>query len=413
MTAETKGALHGVRVLDMSRVLAAPWAGQVLADLGADVIKVERPGSGDDARTYGAPLQDGAGNPTQESAFHLSANRNKRSLSVELSKAEGQDIIRAIVPQMDVLIENFLPGTMQRFGLDYASLRRINPRLVYCSLTGYGQDGPYAARPGYDAVFQAQSGMMSITGLPDGVPGGGPMKTGPSLVDVSTGMVAAIGILAALSHRDRISGEGQHVDAALLDTAFAMQSHAVQQYLVTGRQQERLGTVGNGGHPSRVFEAADGPIYISAGMQQHYVKLCEVLNIPELSSDPRFATSQLRFDHREEWNLVAEPLIRSRPKRELLDALVAARVPAAIVNSYEEAFADPHVRHRGLEVTMPHPTAKGGTATMVASPLRLSDTPVAYRRHPPLLGEHNAELLSEFLGWSEERVTQAKARGAI
>ncbi len=414
MTVKRTGALAGLRVLDMSRVLAAPWAGQFLADLGADVIKVERPGTGDDGRGYGSAPMGKDGQPIPgAAAFHLVANRNKRSLTVDLTTPQGQQVIRELIPHMDVLLENFLPGVMARFGLDYDAVHKLNPRLVYCSLTGYGHGGLYSDRPGYDAVFQAQSGMMAVTGLPDGVPGGGPMKTGPSYVDVTTGWTATVGILAALSYRDRISGEGQHVDAALMDTAVYLQSHVVQEYLVTGAQPQRNGTATLASHPARVFRAADGYIFISAAVQQQYVKFCKLLAIPQLSEDPRFATSQLRHEHRELWNSIVEPVIATRRRRELLDELVGAKVPCALVNSYDEVFADPHVQGRGLKVRMDHELAASGAIDMIASPVRLSASPVAYELRPPLLGEHTDEVLEELLGWDAARIAAARDSGAI
>jgi crotonobetainyl-CoA:carnitine CoA-transferase CaiB-like acyl-CoA transferase len=414
MAGDAVGALAGIRVLDLSRVLAAPWATQMLADLGADVIKVERPGVGDDARIYGpAWLPDENGKPSRESSFFVGANRNKRSIAVDFSKPEGREIIVEIAKRSDVLMENFIAGAMARVGLDYETLRAINPRLVYCSLTGYGQSGPYSSRPGYDAVFQAQSGLMSVTGIADGEPGGGPMRIGPSLVDITTGYNAAIGILAALLHRDRISGEGQHIDIALLDTAVAMQSHMVQGYLVDGVVPERKGTVGNGGHPSKVFSCRDGTIYISAGNQKQHQALCDVLGISEIAREPRFATSPLRFDNRHEWDAIAEPKMMERDKFELQAALVAAKVPCSVINDYDVLFDDPHVRHRGIEIEMDHPITPTTKVRMVANPIKLSESPVRYDRPPPMIGQHTEEVLAELGGFDAARLAALREQGVI
>ncbi len=405
------GALAGLRVLDLGRVLAAPWTGQILADLGADVIKVERPGHGDEARTYGLAMKSVDGRPTPAS-MHLVANRNKRSITIDFAKQEGRELVRDLAAKSDVLIENFLPGVLRKFDLDYEALSAGNPRLIFCSLTGYGQTGPYSKRPGYDAVFQAHGGLMSVTGLPDDVPGGGPMKTGPSLVDVSTGFVAAIGILAALASR-ATTGNGQHVDASLLDTVVALQSSLIQGFLVSREQPQRKGTDGNGGHPARVFSCVDGDIYISAGHQQHYESLCHVLKLEYLIGDPRFADNRLRFSNRAHWNGVAVPVIAAWKKNDLLAALVAAKVPASLVNDYAEVFADPQVIHRGIEVKLPNPLDPTHQISMAASPIRLSKTPVQYNRPPPNLGEHTDEVLRDVLGKSDEEISVLRERNVI
>lgn len=404
------GALAGIRVLDFGRILAAPIAGQLLADLGAEVIKIERPGRGDDARGFGATT-DESGRPML-SAMHLCANRNKKSLTLDLSQARGRELARRLASDADVVIENFLPGAMARFGLDYATLALQNPRLVYCSVTGFGQDGPYRDRPGYDGVFQALGGLMSITGLPAGDPGGVPMKTGPSMIDSSTGLVAATAILAALVHRAQ-SGRGQYVEATLLDTVLAMQSSVVQGYLLTGRQPPRRGTEGNGGHPARDFACRDGPIYISAGHDHHYAGLCQVLGRPELIDDPRFITGALRYRNRAEWNRLAEPLIRQWLRADLVAALVAARVPACELNEYADVFADPQVRHREVEQRIPDPMRTGETIGLVSSPLRLHGTPVRQDRPPPLLGEHSRDLLRDLLGLADDDIDALARDGVI
>ncbi len=381
--------------------------------MGADVIKIEQPGSGDEARIYGPGfVTDSDGHSTSESGFYISANRNKRSVSINLSKLEGSALAQRLIATSDVLIENFLPGTMARFGLGYEEMRSLNPRLVYCSLTGYGQSGPSSDRPGYDAVFQAHSGLMAVTGIPDGEPGAGPMRTGPSIIDITTGTNAAVAILAALLERERISGEGQYLDIALLDCAVALQSHSVQNYLLNEQQPPRMGTAGNGGHPARVFKARNTDIYISAGNQKIYERLCMAIGMPELVTDPRFLNNPLRFRNRKDWDALVEPVIALRGSRELLDALVEARVPAALVNGYEAVFDDPHVRFRGIRQTIAHPLADE-PVPFVASPIRLSRTPPEYLRHPPLLGEHNAEILSGLLGLGADEIERLRRESVI
>lgn len=397
----SRGALAGIRVLDFGRVLAAPLAAQILGDLGAEVIKVERPGIGDEARVYGPGfISDAAGGKTRESGFYVAANRNKRSILIDLSTPSGRDVARRLALTSDVLIENFLPGTMKRFGLDYASLRTDNPRLVYCSVTGYGQTGPYSDRPGYDAVFQAQSGFMAVTGIPDGEPGGGPMRSGPSIMDATAGTNAAVAIMAALLERERLSGKGQHIDIALLDSAVAIQSHAVQNYLLTGVQPERSATAGNGGHPARVFATRNGDIYISAGNQKMYERLCILLDRPDLIDDPRFIDNPARFRNRRLWDAIIEPVIAKRDRHELLDRAVAAGIPATLVNTYPDLFSDEHSLHRGLIYQANHPLAEEAV-TMISSPFRLERTPPTHRFHPPLQGEHTREVLASLLDMSD------------
>lgn len=409
-----QGALAGYRVLELGRVLAAPWCGQQLADLGAEVIKVERPGIGDMSRLYGPDmLRDAQGQKTRESSFYLCANRNKKSITVDIAVAEGQALIRDLLQSCDVLIENFVGDTMQRYGLDYATISAINPRIVYCSITGYGHDGPYADRPGFDAVFQAQSGMMSITGLPDDMPGGQPMKTGPSLIDVMTGTNAALAIVAALNHRDRVSGRGQYIDMALLDSALACQSHVIANYLITGVTPERKGTVGNGGGPAEVFSCMDGYIYISCGSDQAYYALCDILGAPELATDPKFRTIGARWENREDMRPQLIQRIAGWPRYALLEQCVAASIPVGLVNDYDEAFADPQVQHRGLKVEIDHPLAQGGKIHLVRSPLRLTDTPVSEYRHPPLLGQDTSTVFGELLGIDSDALQALQAKGVI
>lgn len=408
----TKGLLSGVRVLDLSRVLAGPWSTQLLGDLGADVVKIERPGRGDDSRHYGPaflPAPEGA--PRGDSAFYLSANRNKRSVTVDLGRPEGQEIVRQLALQSDILVENFRTGTLKKYGLDYETLSVLNPKLIYCSITGFGQYGPYARKPGYDGIFQAVGGLMSVTGLPDDVPGGGPMKVGPSIVDVITGYNATAGILAALHHRDTVSGKGQHIDVALLDTVIAAQSHYTAEYLVSRKSPVRKGTEGNGGMPSRVFDCADGVVYLAVGNNEQYIKLCEVLDRPDLASDPRFDTIVGRSDNRRALNPILEDIFRMWKRSELIAALDEAGVPAGAVNTMEDVFADPHVRQRGVEIRATR--ADGQDVALVANPLRFSETSVDGYEAPPLLGQHTNEVLSDLLGRSEEEIAMLRAARVI
>ena len=398
-------ALSGIKVIDLGRVLAAPFATQILADLGADVIKIERPGVGDEARVYGPHfVRHADGSPSAESGFYVACNRNKRSMTIDLSTKQGQLIVKALAAKADVLVENFLPGALGRFGLDYASLAAVNPALIYCSLTGYGQTGPYKDRPGYDAVFQAFSGLMAVTGHPDEVPGGGPMKIGPSLIDASAGHYAATAVMAALLERERLSGLGQHIDISLLDAAVAVQTHAVQNYLLSGEQPGRFGNAGNGGHPARTFDCVDGQIYISAGNGKFYKRLCRVIGREDLVHDERFLTNALRFENRKAWDAIVTPIISRWRAKPLLDALIAEGIPASLVNTYDDLFADEHVIFRELKQTLPYPQAESGQISMVASPLRLSRTPPRIERAPPQQGVHTAEILRDWLGMEGDEI---------
>ncbi|TLX70634.1 CoA transferase [Pseudomonas nicosulfuronedens] len=409
-----KGPLSNIRVLDMSRILAGPWAAQMLADLGAEVIKVERPGKGDDSRQFGPPfLKDAEGRNTRESSFYISTNRNKKSITCDIAKAEGQALIRSLVAQCDVLLENYKVGDLQRYGLDYASLREVNPRLVYCSLTGFGQTGPYSPRPGYDSIFQAMGGLMSITGLPDDVPGGGPMKTGPSLADILAGQYAAYAIQAALYARDVNGAPGQHIDVALLDALIASTSHYASQYLVSGDVPVRRGTEGNGGMPSRMFQCADGGIMIVAGNNEQYARFCAVLGHPELATDERFAEIALRVVNRRALGEVFEPLVASWKLHDLLEALDAAGVPAGPINDMQQVFADPHVQARGMCVESSHPLAADGKVRLVANPVKFSATPISDYKAPPVQGEHTEGVLGELLGMDASAVQALRERGVV
>ena len=388
------GALQGVRVLDLSRVLAGPWCTQTLADLGADVVKVERPGSGDDTRGWGPPfLKDSAGNDTAEAAYYLGANRNKRSITVDLAHPEGQALLRRLAAQCDVVVENFKVGDMARYGLDAATLRALNPRLVYCSITGFGQTGPYRDRAGYDYAIQGIGGLMSVTGERDDLPGGGPQKVGVAVADLFTGLYATIGILAALRHRDA-TGEGQVLDMALLDTQVAMLANLGANYLVTKKAPARAGNAHQNIVPYQVFEVADGHLILAVGNDGQFQKFCAVAGCPELASDPRFIKNADRVRHRAALVPLLEPVLRQRAKADWLAALEAAKVPCGPINHLGEVFADPQVQAREMVTHWPHPLA--GEIELVASPIKLSATPVARHRPPPLLGQHTDEVLAEF-----------------
>ena len=403
-------SLAGVRVLDLSRVLAGPWCTQTLADLGADVIKVERPHSGDDTRGWGPPfLKDRDGADTAEAAYYLGTNRNKRSITVDIAKPAGQALIRDLVTRCDVFIENFKVGDMARYGLDAATLCDLNPRLVYCSVTGFGQTGPYRERAGYDYAVQGMGGMMSVTGERDDLPGGGPQKVGVAVADLFTGMYATVAILAALRHRDQ-TGRGQAIDMALLDTQVAMLANLGANYLATGTAPKRVGNAHQNIVPYQVFEVADGHIILAVGNDGQYAKFCEVAGVPGLARDERFLRNADRVRHRGTLVPLLADVMKRRMKSDWLAALEAARVPCGAINDLAEVFADPQVAERGMTVDVPHPLA--GSVPLVASPMKLSATPVQYRRAPPLLGEHTDEVLREF-GLTKEQCAALREQGVI
>jgi crotonobetainyl-CoA:carnitine CoA-transferase CaiB-like acyl-CoA transferase len=398
-------------VLDLSRVLAGPWAGQILADLGAEVIKVERPGVGDDTRHWGPPfLKDAQGENTSEAAYYLSANRNKQSLTVDFTQAEGQRLVREMVAKADILIENFKVGGLAAYGLDYAALKELNPKLIYCSITGFGQDGPYAKRAGYDFMIQGLGGLMSLTGRADDEAGAGPVKVGVALTDILTGLYSSAAILAALASRDQ-TGNGQHIDMALLDVQVACLANQAMNYLTTGVAPRRLGNAHPNIVPYQDFPTADGDIILTVGNDGQFRKFCEVAGLAALAIDPRFSTNQARVAHRAE--LI--PLIRQatvfKTTAEWLAALEQAGVPCGPINDLQQVFADPQVQARGLRVELPHPLA--GSVPQVASPIRLSATPVQYRNAPPLLGEHTEQVLQQWLGLSLEQIAELRRAGVL
>jgi crotonobetainyl-CoA:carnitine CoA-transferase CaiB-like acyl-CoA transferase len=404
-------ALEGVKVLDLSRVLAAPLAAQLLGDLGAEVIKVERPGAGDESREYGPPfLKDRDGNPTTDAAFYLSCNRNKRSISVDLATPGGQELIRRLAARSDVVLENFKTGTLKKYGLDYECLKAVNPRLIYCSVTGFGQTGPLAPKPGYDGVFQAMSGMMSATGHPDGHEGSGPMKIGLSMVDILTSLYAANAIQAALYHRDIHGGPGQHIDLALLDCGLASLSHFAMNYLVSGVTPPRRGNGGYGGVPSQAFDCLDRPIFLVAGNNPQFARLCHVIRRPDLLQDPRFAETSGRIENRDALLAILNEAFLDRTADEWLKLLDEAGVAAGPVNDLSRAFANPQVQHRGMVREIEHPVS--GPLKILSNPIRLSETPIADYAPPPAVGQDTDEILS-LLGYDEAARAALHAAGAV
>ena len=401
------GALDGIRVLDLTRILAGPMATQTLADLGAEVIKLERPGSGDDTRSWGPPfLQDRAGRDTRDSTYFLCCNRGKKSVTVDIARPDGQALVRRLVQNCDVLTENFKVGDLARYGLDYQALSLLNPRLVYCSITGYGQSGPYSDRAGYDPIAQAMGGMMAVTGERDGRP----QRVGVAVVDVMTANYAVIAILSALRHRDA-SGRGQHIDLSLLDVQVAAMINVAQAYLSAGVVARRNGNEHPSVVPSQSFQCADGMIMLAAGNDGQFAKLCEALGRVDLARDPRFATNAARVRNRAAVTALLQEALSQQPVTHWTDRLSRAGVPCGPVNDVEQVFADPQVRHRGLRVEVEHPVS--GTLPLLASPLRFSETPVDYRLAPPLLGEHTDAVLSELLGMGPGEIEKLRQAGVI
>ena len=405
------GALSHLRVLDLSRVLAGPWAGQILADLGAEVIKVERPGNGDDTRAWGPPfLKDAYGESTGEAAYYLSANRNKQSVTIDFTKPQGQQLVRALAAKSDILIENFKVGGLEAYGLDYASLKALNPDLIYCSITGFGQTGPYAKRAGYDFMVQGLGGLMSLTGRPEGEEGAGPVKVGVALTDILTGLYSTVAILAALAHRQH-DGGGQHIDMALLDVQVACLANQAMNYLTTGVAPQRLGNAHPNIVPYQDFPTADGDFILTVGNDSQFRKFAEVAGRPEWADDPRFATNTLRVANRS----VLVPLMRQatvfKTTAEWVTQLEAVGVPCGPINDLAQVFADPQVQARGLAMQLPH--ALAGLVPQVASPIRLSETPVEYRNAPPLLGEHTRQVLEQVLGLHADAVEALRQSGVL
>ena len=404
-------ALGHIRVLDLSRVLAGPWCSQNLADLGADVIKIERPGVGDDTRAWGPPYaKDQDGNETTEAAYYLAANRGKRSVTVDIASAEGQALIRELALQADVVLENYKVGQLKRYGLDYASLKEIKPDLVYCSVTGFGQDGPYAHRAGYDFLIQGMGGLMSVTGERDDLPGGGPQKAGVALTDLMTGMYATIAVLAALTHRDR-TGQGQHIDMALLDTQVAMLANVGSNYLNSGKPPKRWGNAHANIVPYQTFACADGHIIVATGNDGQYQKFVEAGKRPDLGADPRFATNPLRVQHRAVLVPLLAEMVRTRSRDQWIADLEAVGVPCGPINDIGEVFDNPQVKARGMAVEMAHPAA--GQVKLVRSPMKMSVTPAEAQLPPPMLGQHTDEVLRDLLGRSEAEISALRTKGIL
>ena len=405
------GALSHIRVLDLSRVLAGPWCAQNLADLGAEVIKVERPKSGDDTRHWGPPFaKDPLGKDTSESAYYISINRNKKSITLDISTPEGQEIVRGLVEQSDVVIENYKVGQLAKYGLDYESLRAIKPNLIYCSITGFGQTGPYQHRAGYDFILQGMGGFMSITGEADHLPGGGPQKAGVAIVDLFTGMYASSAILAAVIHRDR-SGEGQYIDMALLDTQVAMLANISSNYLCSGVSPHRWGNAHPNVVPYQTFQTSDSWIIVAVGNDGQFRHFVKAGNREPLADDPRFATNPARIEHRDALIPLLAAMVKEKTKVEWISLLESVGVPCGPINNLQEVFENEQVIARGIQLNVPHPTA--GSMKLVASPMRLSKTPVTVRMPPPLLGEHTEEILGVTLHYTHEQIAQLRSKGII
>ncbi len=405
------GPLSHIRVLDLSRVLAGPWAGQNLADLGAEVIKVERPKLGDDSRTYGPPwVKDRDGKDTRDSAYFTCANRGKKSVTVNLASEQGQALVRALAAKCDVLLENYKFGDLARYGLGYEDLKKVNPRLIYCSVTGFGQTGPYRERPGFDFMIQGMGGMMSVTGEPDGAPGGGPQRAGVPVADIITGMYASIAVCAALAHRAE-TGVGQHLDLALLDSQIALLAYQNTNYFATGVPPKRIGNLHPNIVPYQPFRTKDGEVIVACGNDNLYRKLCEAAGCGGLATDPRFATNGKRVENRAELTRLLQEVFSKRTTKEWVDVLEAAGVPNGPINNVAQVFEEPQVKARAIRRELDHPVA--GKLPTVASPMRFSATPVEYRLAPPVLGQHTDEVLKGLLGKSDSDIASLRAEGIV
>jgi crotonobetainyl-CoA:carnitine CoA-transferase CaiB-like acyl-CoA transferase len=408
--AKSAGALSHIRVLDMSRVLAGPWAGQILADLGAEVIKIERPGTGDDTRGWGPPyLKDREGNDTHESAYFLGANRGKKSLTLDIAQPEGQQLARDLATRCDILLENYKAGDLARYGLGYEDLKALNPGLIYCSITGFGQTGPMRSVAGYDFIIQGMGGLMSITGERDDLPGGGPQKVGVAVADITTGMYATVAILAALAHRSR-SGEGQYIDMALLDVQVAMIANMNMNYLVSGRVPTRQGNAHANIVPYQVFDAADGQFVIAVGNDGQFAKFCDVAGC-DYARDARFKRNADRVRNREVLVPLLAEVLRRKSVAEWVALLEPLGIPVGPINDLAQVFQHPQVKERGMRIDLPHPLS--GSVPLVASPMKMSVTPPQPTSAPPTLGQHSREILHEHLGVDEARFAELRAKGIV
>lgn len=404
-------ALGHIRVLDMSRILAGPWAGQLLADLGAEVIKIERPGRGDDTRGWGPPwLKDADGNDSREAAYYTCANRGKQSVALDITQSEGQALIRELVAQSDILLENYKVGGLAKYGLDYDSLKTVNPRLIYCSITGFGQTGPYKHRAGYDFMIQAMGGLMSITGVPDGESGAGPQKVGVALADVVTGLYASNACLAALAYREQ-SGKGQHIDMSLLDVQVAALANQGANYLVSGNAPQRMGNAHPNIVPYQAFATADGHFILAVGNDDQFARLCQLLGRIEWTAEDAFQTNKQRVQKRAELVPLLEPLLRARTTAHWVAELEALGVPCGPINTIDQVFANEQVRAREMVIEVEH--ALAGKLSMVNNPVKLSETPITLDKAPPLLGEHTQRVLTEVLGLSVEQQEKLRVLGVV
>jgi len=406
---EKKGPLSGLLVLDLTRILAGPFCTQILGDLGAEIIKVERPGLGDDTRRFAPPfLKKVSGEETKESAYFLGANRNKRSVAIDIAKPEGQILIRKIAEKSDVLVENFKLGNLSRYGLSYDDLKLLNPKLVYCSITGFGQTGPYADRPGYDPLIQAMGGFMSVTGEPKGEP----MKAGVPIADIMAGMYATVGINAALRSRE-VDGQGQYIDIGMLDTQISWLSIQAMNYLVSGQMSSRLGNAHPNIVPYQVFKTSNGHIMVTIGNDAQFQRFCNHANCPELATDGRFSTNGCRVRNRDILIPLLEPIFLGKKTDDWLIELEDLAIGCGPINSIEQVFSDPHVRDRRMVVNMPHEALDGGEVPMIASPLRFSETPVSYRHAPPVLGADTEQVLEEILDLDEADLNRLREKNII
>ncbi len=410
-SSDAHGPLAGIRVLDMSRILAGPWVGQLLADLGAEVIKIERPGKGDDTRAWGPPfVKDGDGNDTSDAAYFMCANRGKQSLTLDIARPEGQQIIRELAQISDIVLENYKVGDLKRYGLEYESLSKLNPKLIYCSITGFGQTGPYSDRAGYDYLVQGMGGIMSMTGEREDRPGGGPQRVGVAISDLMTGMYSTVGILAALHERAQ-SGLGQYIDMALLDTTVAWLANQNANYLIGGQVPRPIGNEHPNVMPYQTFRTSDGNMIIATGNDGQYQRLCVAAGIPEAATDPRFASNALRIANREACTALLAEALRTKTTAEWIKLLETVSVPCGPINRLDQVYADPQIKHRGLKITVPHPLA--GEVPLTANPIKFSRTPLHYETPPPLVGEHVEKVLRGLLGKSDKEIAALRGKKIV